>query len=154
MMDTKSRTYYRFRFNAIGLCLFASFAALYFLTEIIKAVNANEPSAVVIVLLCVLTILFLIPAIRFPFNGAVATPSALTIRNIVRTHVVKWEEIERFELTRHDPWPRVAVVVLKTGKHIPMTGVQAVPYERSPVTKFAKNTVASLNERLIVQRQM
>ena len=154
MTDTNGRTFYRFRFNTIGLCLFASFTTVYFLTEIIKALNTNEPSTAVVVLYSALMTVFLIPAIRFPFNGVVATSSMLKIRNIARTHVVSWEEVERFELARHDPWPRVAIVVLKTGKRIPMTGVQAVPYERSPVTRFAKKTIASLNEQLTAQRQI
>jgi hypothetical protein len=31
----------------------------------------------------------------------------MQIRNIPRTHVSRWDEIERFELARYDPWPRI-----------------------------------------------
>lgn len=128
------------------------FGALAFLVKFIKALDANPSKAALVVFAAVLMVAFLVPTLRFPFNGVVATDGELRVRNILKTHVLRWDQVERFELTRCDPWPRVGVVVLTNGRRIAMSGVQAVPYEWSPATKFAKRTVAALNQQLAVHR--
>jgi membrane protein YdbS with pleckstrin-like domain len=143
-----NRVFYRFKLTNFSVWLITAFAALYFLTELVKELGEKEAQPATIILTALLMVAFLVPAVRYPWHGVVATTKEIKVRNILKTHVVRWSEIDRFELTRHNPWPRVGVVALKSGKNIPMTGIQAVPYERSPITKFAMKTVAALNEQL------
>jgi hypothetical protein len=97
---------------------------------------------------------FLIPAVRLPRHGVVTTSTELTIRNILRTYVVRWEDVERFELAPYDRLAGVkaGTVVLKDGRRITMTGVQTVAFEWAYATKFAKKTIAGLNAQLAVMQ--
>ncbi len=125
-------------------CLFAicAFAAIAFLEIGIEAINGGS-GTVLVAFDFVLCTIFSVPAVRSLVYGVVITGTQLKIRNIMRTHVLRWDEVERFELARYDPWPRVGVAVLKSGRRVPMVGVQW-----APLSRFAEKTVAGLNERL------
>jgi hypothetical protein len=112
----------------------------------VQNIRTNQPVGL-IVFGFILCGLFLVPALREPLHGVVVTRTEVRIRNIMRTHVVSWDEIERFDLAKYDPWPKIGVAILKTGKRLPMVGVQWTPVGRS-----AENTVAALNEKLAATR--
>lgn len=141
------RVFYRNRTSNFLVWVITTFGALYFLVELIHLINEAVISPILIGLTGVLMIAFLVPALRCPRSGVVSTSSNLIVRNILKTHIFRWDEVERFELTRYDPWPKVGVAVLKSGRRVPMTGVQF-----ALATRFAQNTVASLNETLAAMR--
>jgi hypothetical protein len=141
------RVFYRNRINNFLVWVITMFGALYFLVELIHSINETEYSFILIGLTGILMIAFLIPALRCPRSGVVVTSGSVMVRNILKTHVLRWDEVERFELTRYDPWPKVGVAILKSGRRIPMTGVQF-----ALATRFAQNTVAALNAQLVEMR--
>jgi hypothetical protein len=137
----KTRTFYRNRLGNGGVCLLCTGAVIIFLGYMVEDIEKHQTF-----LACyafVMMMLFLVPALRFPFNGVVVTPTNIVVRNIMRTHALSWSDVERFELAKYDPWPRIGVAVLKSGRRVPMTGV---PW--APLSHFAEKTVAALNERL------
>lgn len=141
--------FYRFRLANFVVWFIMAFTALYFLVEANKTLGRGDSAGIVNVIFMVP---FLLAALRFPLNGVVVTPNEVRIRNITRTHVVRWGEVDRFELGRYKLWPQIGVVVLKDGRRIPMTGVQAVRYGWSPATKHARKTIAALSRRLAESR--
>lgn len=141
------RVFYRNRLSNFLVWLLATFGTLYFLVETVEAIEEKEASVVLIGFSALLMVAFLAPALREPFHGVIITPTQVRIRNIMRTHVLSWDEIERFELAKYDPWPKIGVAVLKTGRRVPMVGVQW-----APVSRFAESTVVALNERLSALR--
>lgn len=72
------------------------------------------------------------------------TDSGLRIRNGVRTHQVRWSEIEGFRLTPDDPW--AFVLLHGDPDQRAMLGVQRTDGDR------ARAAVVALNERLLKER--
>jgi hypothetical protein len=124
------------------VCLISGFATIAFYQMAIEAIHKDVGTGFVIFgfIWCAI---FLVPTLREPFHGVVVTSTQVRVRNIMRTHVLDWDQIERFELAKYNPWPRIGVVALKGGRRVPMVGVQW-----APLGSFAENTVAALNERL------
>jgi hypothetical protein len=147
-------TFYRNRLSNFIVWVIFAWGVLYLLIHLIHDVKETEPSSFLIVLDAILMIGFLIPAVRIPRHGVVTTSTKVIIRNIVRTYVVHWEDVERFELAPYDRLAgvRAGTAVLKDGRRIRMTGVQTVAFEWAYATKFAKKTVAALNEQLAEAR--
>lgn len=144
-----AKVFYRFRLANAVVCAMMAFTALYFLVEANKTLGRGNSAGIVNV---VFMVPFLLAALRFPLNGIVVTPNEVKIRNITKTHVVRWGEIDRFELGRYKLWPQIGVAVLRDGRRIPMTGVQAVRYDWSPATRHAKRTIVALTRRLAESR--
>jgi hypothetical protein len=117
--------------------------ALILLSNLVKVLERPHPSAAVAALEALVLAAFLIPALRYPRNGVVASSEQLVIRNIYRTHVLGWHEIDHFEMASYGAWPRIGVAVLKDGRRVPMTGIQS-----GLASRFATRTVAALNTRL------
>jgi len=82
-------------------------------------------------------------ALRVAIQGVVADESGVLVRNGLRSHRLRWDEIERFEYGRCDPWPRVGVVVLQSGHRIAMVSLQ-----RGYVGHFPERAVEALNGQL------
>jgi Bacterial PH domain len=141
------RVFYRNKVSNFLVWMLTTLGALYFLAETVEAVEESEGSVVLIGFSALLMMSFLIPALRESFHGVVVTGSQVRIRNIMRSHVLGWDEIERFELARYNPWPKVGVAVLESGRRVPMTGVQF-----ALATRFAQDTVVALNTRLAAMR--
>jgi Bacterial PH domain len=138
-------TFYRNRVANFLVWAMTAFAALYFLTEMVSALgDALNPAAVGID--ASLMIVFLVPAVRFPRHGVVTSPSGIVVRNILRTHVLHWDEVERFEIAS-DFVTNGGVAVLFDGRRIPMTGIN-----QGFVGHCVAETVAALNEELRRQR--
>ncbi len=133
---------YRNRGSDAAVWVIVAFAALYFLTRVINDIDQHEQVGLV-VFDGLLTIAFAIPAVRYPWHRVIARPERLVIRNITRTHSVAWDDVVEFQLTRHDPWPRVGVAVLRTGQRIPMTALQA-----ARVTRVAERAISDLRQEL------
>lgn len=138
-----SGTFYRSRLTNGLVFLITGFAALEFLLKLVRQAEKPEPAGVLLVMSAILFVAFLVPTLRYPRHGVVATRDKLVIRNILKTHVVDWDDVDRFELGRYDPWPKVGIAVLRGGKRIPMTGVQW-----RPATPYAERTIAALNQEL------
>jgi hypothetical protein len=134
-------TFYRSRLTNSLVFLITGFAALEFLVNLVRQAEKPEPSGVLLVMSTILFVAFLVPTLRYPRHGVVATRDQLVIRNILKTHIVDWDDVDRFELGRYDPWPKVGIAVLRNGKRIPMTGVQW-----RPATPYAERAVAALNQ--------
>jgi Bacterial PH domain len=75
------------------------------------------------------------------------TSRGVTIRNILKTHVLQWEQIERFELPRQDPRKRVAVAVLKDGASVAMSGIRYSGLESRSAQRIVDELNAQLTER-------
>lgn len=144
--DVTGRQFYRNRLANSGVFIICVFATISFFSLAFEAVHTNEQAALV-GMLFVFAIIALVPTLREPFHGVVVTSTQVRVRNIMRTHVLSWDEIERFELAKYDPWPKIGVVILKSGRRVPMVGVQW-----AVLSKFAENTVVALNERLATMR--
>jgi hypothetical protein len=140
--NATGRQVYRNRLSNWSVCLICGFATIAFYQIAVEAIRKNN-GAVLVAFGFIMCAIFLIPTLREPFHGVVVTPTQVRVRNIMRTHVLSWDQIERFELAKYDPWPKIGVVVLRGGRRVPMVGVQ-----RAPLGRFAENTVAALNERL------
>jgi hypothetical protein len=146
-----TRVFYRNRFSNGGLWLLCTWTAIVFLQMAVENIETDKQTRVTgttghilaIGLSFALMIAFLIPALRFPLHGVVVMPTKIIVRNIMRTHVLSWSEVERFELAKYDPWPRIGVAVLKSSRRVPMVGVQW-----APLSRFAEKTVSALNEQL------
>jgi hypothetical protein len=144
---SRERVFYRNRLSNLLVWAVVTFGALYFLVKLIGTIKESHPSPILIGFTGLLMIAFLIPALRYPRHGVVSTDSKIIIRNIFKTHTLRWDDVERFELTRYDPWPKVGVVILQDGGRIPMTGVQF-----ALATSFAQNTIDALNTSLAARR--
>ncbi len=133
--------------NFVVWLVFAA-VAFYFLTELGGALERRGSSPVAAALTAICSIGFLIPAIRYPVSGVWTNSRRVVVRNIFKTYVLRWEEVQRFELTRSDTWPK-AIVRLKTGTRIPLTGVQYGLAAHS-----AEEVVGALNRQLVdMERQ-
>lgn len=122
--------------------------ALYFLTKLGGALERDESSPLAAALTAICSIGFLIPAIRYPLSGVWTNSRRVVVRNIFKTYVLRWDEVQRFELTRSETWPK-AIVRLKTGVRIPLTGVQY-----GLAAQAAEEVVAALNRQLVeMERQ-
>jgi hypothetical protein len=151
-MNTKpesQRIFFCNRVSNLLVCALTGFGALYFLVETVEAVEETDASVVLVGFSALLMVAFLLVALREPFHGVVVTNSQVRIRNIMRTHVLGWDQIERFELAKYDPWPKIGVAILKTGRRVPMVGVQW-----APLGQFAENTVMTLNRKLAATRAL
>lgn len=133
---------FRNRMSDAVVWVFMAFATLYFLTSLVRDAERGKP-AVLVVLDALLMLAFLIPAIRYPLHGVIVSPTEVVVRNIIKTHKIAWNDIERFEIARHDPWPQVGVAVLRNDRRIPMTGLQV-----ALATKVAQRAVTDLNQQL------
>ncbi len=133
--------FYRDRLPNFFVCAVTGLGALYSLFELLRALG-DSASPAVIAIDAGLMVGFLVPAVRFPRNGVVTSPSGIVIRNILRTHVLRWDEVERFEIA-NDFVPNGGVAVLNDGTRIPMTGIN-----QGLVGHFVAVTVAALNEEL------
>lgn len=149
MMERRdsTRRIYRRWFANVTLFILCSFATLIFLVLSLESIEKDN-GAVLITFGFVLFAIFLVPAARCIFYGVVVTESEVRVRNILRTHVLAWDEIDRFELTKYDPWPLIGVAVLKTGRRIPMAGIQW-----ALLSHFAKDTVSALNDQLTARNE-
>jgi hypothetical protein len=143
--NSADRRFYRNRVSNGAVCVLCAFFVVVFLVLALEAIEKSDGAALVIIgfILCGV---FLVPALREPFHGVVATSTEVKIRNILRTHMLSWNEIERFELARYDPWPRIGVAVLKAGRRVPMVGIQAARRSR-----LAEETISALNQELIAR---
>ena len=92
-----NRAFYRNRLSNFLVSATMAFAARV-LTQLVRAIEQPDESPVLIGLLAVLLVAFLIPLVRFPRNGVVTTSAEVTIRNILRTHVLQWGDLEHFEV--------------------------------------------------------
>ena len=142
MPPQQPRTFYRDDLSNLLVCAMMSFTALYFLTRAIR-----DGSALPIGLDVLAMFAFAFPAFRYPRHGVITTSAGVVVRNIFKTHVLAWSDIERFELARHKPWPMVGVAVLTDGRRIPMTGIQ-----NAPASRFARRTIEALNDELRSER--
>jgi Bacterial PH domain len=79
-------------------------------------------------------------AVRFAVQGVLVDEVGVLIRNGLRSHRLRWEDIDHFEYARCDPWPRVGVAVLRTGRRIAMVSLQ-----RGYVGHFPEQAVEALN---------
>jgi hypothetical protein len=147
-------SFYRNRLSNFIVWIIVVWTALYLLIHLIHNLEGAEPSLFLIVLEIILMLGFLVPAVRLPRHGVVTTSAELTIHNILRTYVIRWEDVERFELAPYDRLAGVkaGTAVLKDGRRITMTGVQTVAFEWAYATKFAENTVSALNAQLAAMR--
>jgi PH (Pleckstrin Homology) domain-containing protein len=137
-----SRTFYRSRFaNGFAwlICAWACAVLLELATE--------APSTGLAAFDYVLAAIFLVPALREPLNGVVTTADKVLVRNVLRTRVLSWHEIEKFELARYDPWPKIGVAVLTSGARVGMVGVQW-----APLSRYAEETVTALNSELVARQ--
>ncbi len=135
-------TYYRGRLANTIVAVIAGLTALHFLVELIHQLGSSGASSFDKAYDAIFVIAFLIPALRFPRNGVQVSDAKIVIRNILRTHVLQWETVERFEVSGAS-FTRTGVAVLKDGSRIRMTGIRS-----GLVDHFAQNTVAALNARL------
>lgn len=133
---------FRNRLSDAVVWVLMAFATLYFLTSIVEDAERGKP-VVLLALDALLLLGFLIPAIRYPLHGVIVSPTEVVVRNIMKTHKIAWNNIERFEIARHDPWPQVGVAVLRNGRRIPMTALQV-----ALATKVAQRAVTDLNQQL------
>lgn len=140
------RRFYRRRVLNGTLFILCGWATIVFWGLGEEAISKDDGPAV-ITLCFILFAICLVPTIRCPFYGVVITDTKVRVRNILRTHVLRWDEIDRFEYEKYDPWPLIGVVWLKNGRRVPMGGIQW-----ALLSKFAENTVAALNERLATMR--
>jgi hypothetical protein len=141
-------TFYRGRLANLIIWLIAAGTAVYFLAALTRNIQEREPSAFLIALDAIALAAFLIGAVRVPRNGVLTTSQTVTIRNILSTRVLDWEEIERFELPLQDPRKRVAVAVLEDGTSAPISGLRYSGLER----RGAEELVAELNAQLAERR--
>ncbi len=134
---------FRNRVSDAVVWLIVTFGGLYFLTLLVHEAGQGDPVVASVVVDAIFMLAFLVPAVRFPWHGVLASPAGLVVRNIFKTHRVTWSEIARFEIGRCDPWPQVGVVVLQSGCRIPMTALQD-----GLASRVAQHAVSELNRQL------
>jgi hypothetical protein len=144
--EVATRHFYRNRFSNLVVWLIAVFAVDLLLVQGAREVRDGGP----VLLVCldfVLAAAFLVAVLRVPFHGVVATAQGVRIRNVWRTHVLRWDEVERFESGVYAPWPWAGIAVLRNGHRIPIVGIQ-----RGAIGRSTEKAVAALNERLAAAR--
>lgn len=139
---TAQSTFYRNRLSNFLVSAMTGLTALYFLSSALG--GSGKPVAIGAD--AVLMVAFIVPAARFPRHGVVTSPTGIVVRNILRTYVLRWDEVERFELAS-DRFPSGGVAVVNDGRRIPMTGIN-----QGLVGHFVTETVAALNEQLRRER--
>jgi PH (Pleckstrin Homology) domain-containing protein len=135
------RHFYRNRVSNLLVWLIAAFCVDYFSVQ--GAAALSDGSTALAVGALALMALWLVPLARVPFHGVVASAEGVRIRNVWGSHSVGWSEIERFETGSYGPWPWTGIAVLKSGRRIPIVGIQ-----RGAIGRSTERTVAALNERL------
>jgi hypothetical protein len=140
-------TFYRGRLANLVTWLIVAGTTLYLLTSLARNIKEPEPSDFLIAFDAIAFIGFLVPTLRVPRNGVLTTSRAVTIRNILKTHVLQWEQIERFELPRQDPRKRVAVAALKDGASVAMSGIRYSGLESRSAQKIVEELNTQLAER-------
>lgn len=154
-MNTSEKPFfYRNRLSNFIVWMIVAWAFLYFLIQLVHDAKAESPSVFLICLDAALTAGFAVPVVRLPRHGVWVTSNKLTIYNILKTHVIYWDDVERFELISSDRLAgvKVGTAVLKDGAHIAMTGVRTIAFERAYATRFAKKTITALNAQLAEMR--
>jgi hypothetical protein len=81
-------------------------------------------------------------AVRLAIQGVITDENGVLVRNGLRSHRLRWEDIDRFEYGRCDPWPRVGVAVQRNGRRIAMVSLQ-----RGRLGHFPEDAVAELNRQ-------
>ncbi len=139
-VSTESRRFYRNRISNLLVWLIVAFCADVFLVGLAGDLRSGR-AGVILDLVALAPCLFLL--VRIPRHGVMADEHGVTVRNVWRTHVLAWSEIERFEAGSYPPWPRAGIAVLRDGTRVPIVGIQ-----RGILGKLTENTVAALNQRL------
>jgi hypothetical protein len=62
--------------------------------------------------------------------------------------VLRWDEIEAFEIKRWTVLPRLGQARLHDGSHVPLFGIQEIRSAFNQGDRQAHDIVATLNERL------
>jgi hypothetical protein len=141
-VEPPARTFYRNRVGNFLNCAICAIVALVLLNQLATNIGEQNPSPIVVGNAIFLAA-FVMSAARLSAIGVVVTSDGIKIRNVLRNHVVRWDEIKSFELDLNEPPPRCGKVVLDDGRQIRMTGVG---YGRA--SHFAQNTVDALNRQL------
>ena len=143
---TGTRTIYRRRFNNAWCSLCALAVAIAFTIGVIDWSPSGKGvlgTLGVVLIAGVPAVLGWYLAVRYVMHGVVADESGILIRNGLRSHRLAWAEMDHFEYARCDPWPRIGVAVLRSGRRIAMTGLQ-----RGYVGDFPERAVDALNGQL------
>ncbi len=145
-MATSSPVKYRNRPGVILVWFIWTVGTLIALARLIEALERDDQLAIPI-LWGILLFVFAVPMVRSLRWGVIAGPTDVIVRNILRTHKVQLSEVDRCEIDRLDPWPRVGIVILQSGKRIPMTALQD-----GLAVHVAQRAVDDLNQRLATER--
>jgi len=135
--------FYRNRIGNLYVWVITVISALLILVLLLDAIAQPHPSPVAMGLAVILIAALSIPAVRVPRRGVSTTSTEIVIRTILHTYVLRWEELESFEVSTPFFYGRYGVAVLKNGRRIRMTGVAS-----GFVDRYAEHAVSKLNAQL------
>ena len=85
---------------------------------------------------------------RIALAGVRLREDGLEVRGPFSERVLRWDEIEAFELKRWTVLPRLGQARLQDGSHVPLFGIQEIRSAFNQGDRQAHDIVATLNERL------
>ena len=88
---------------------------------------------------------------RIALAGVRLREEGLEVRGPLNGRVLRWDEIESFEIARWTVLPRLGLARLRDGSRVPLFGIQEIRSAFNQGDRQAHEIVATLNERLQVQ---
>lgn len=139
---TPRRVYRRLALNAWGSLCMAGVGIAFSVLAVDAAPHGKGVAGTVaiVVLAGAVAVLGWYLAVRMAIQGVIADEKGVLIRNGLRSHRLRWDEIDHFEYGRCDPWPRIGLAVLRSGRRIAMVSLQ-----RGYISHFPEQAVEALN---------
>jgi len=88
---------------------------------------------------------------RIALAGVRLRDDGLEVRERTHGFMLRWEEIESFEIARWTVLPRLGQARLRDGSRVPLFGIQEIRSAFNQGDRQAHEIVATLNERLAAQ---
>ena len=88
---------------------------------------------------------------KIALAGVRLRDDGLEVRGPFNARILRWDEIEAFELRRWTMLPRLGQARLRDGSRVPLFGIQEIRSAFNQGDRQAHEIVATLNERLQAQ---
>jgi hypothetical protein len=144
MKTTDQDWQYQSRESQVLFVILVPFFSLVFLS-----MDLREPNPLAIVVFSGIWLAIVAVALRLRSSRVIATRSGVTLKNILRTHRLAWDELRGFSLGRRGFNPAIGVAETTAGQIVTITAIQAPPlWPHSKRTRRALDAIEHLNAEL------